>query len=452
MKATTMLLPGVLLAGGLLINCSSNSGAVTPNIGGASGAAGAAAGSAGAATGGGGMTSTTAGAGGMMSTAGDGPVVVGTPPDMTTGKCVPGALAHPDKLCYCQPTTLTYCSDGCFEPQVDADHCGTCTTKCEATQVCNAGKCGATPTVFVPAQAGCGSMHLAVGGTTLYWTELMSGKVKSVPTAAANGTVKTISTGKSPGQIQVSGTTAYWIENDTTNKIMKSVDGATPTVFHTAKVPYKDSISDGAINGLTVAADGTVYFAEYKTIYKVAAAGGTASEVGHEDSGIPHTMSVDGNLIGYPTDVNGDIDIMTAGATPAVCASDDSTTAKNANCIRVGRSQGSLNYEAMLLSGGKAYWGNQSQIQSASSTDAGGTNTTVASGDSAANKLPAIAFSNGKAYFIDDTGLISMAPLMASAVVVQVARAQKNATAITADANNVYWAAADCSIVSASAK
>ncbi len=447
MKATTMLLPGVLLAGGLLINCSSDSGAVKPNIGGASGAVGTS-GSAGAATGGGGMTSTTAGAGGMMSMAGAGPVVVGTPPD-AMGKCVPGALPHDDKLCYCQPTTLTYCSDGCFDPQTDADHCGTCTTKCAASQVCNAGKCGATPTVFVPAQTGCGSMRLAVGGTTLYWTEAMSGKVKSVPTAAANGTVKTISmTEKAPGQIQVTGTTAYWIDNDTKNKIMKSVDGGTPSVFHTATATYKDAISDGAINGLSVTADGTVYFAEFKTIYKLAAAGGTAAEVGHEDSGIPHAMSVDGNSIGYPTDVNGDVDIMTAGATPAVCASPDSTTAKNANCIRVGRSQGSLNYDAMLLTGGKAYWGNQSQIQSASSTDAAGTNTTVASGDPAANKLPAIAFSNGKAYFIDDTGLISMAPLMASAAVLQVARAQKDATAIAADATNVYWAAADCSIMS----
>ncbi len=458
MKATTMLLPGVLLAGGLFLNCSSDSGVTTPTFpsAGAVGTAGAAGvvgtagapGASGAATAGGGMTSTTAGTGGMVSAAG-GPA--GTPPDATTGKCVPGALKHPDTLCYCQPTTLTYCTDGCFDPTVDADHCGSCTTKCDATQVCNAGKCSTTPVVFVPAQAGCGSMHLAVGASTLYWTETMSGKVKSVPTAAAMGTVTPISINeKTPGQIRVTGTTAYWIDNDTKNKIMKSVGGATPTAFYTSKDNYTDGNSAGAINGMAITSDGTVYFSEFKTIYKLAAAGGTAAEVGHEDSGIPHTMAVDEtlHLVGYPTDINGDVDIMTMGATPAICASDDSTTAKNANCLRVGRSQGSLNFESMLLTGGTAYWGNQSQIQSASTTQLNGTNVTIASGDPGASKLPAIAFTGTSTFFVDDTGLISSAALMQNATVVEIARGQKGATSITADATNVYWAAADCSIMS----
>ncbi len=459
MKATTILLPGVLLASGLFINCSSDSGTTSPVFP-AAGAAGAvssagapgagAAGASGAApaSGGGGASAGTGG----MSTAGAAGAVTGTPPG-ANNKCVPGALLHTeDMLCYCQPTTFNYCTDGCFDAQSDADHCGSCTTKCGATQVCDAGKCGGTPSTFVPAQTGCGPIHLALAGTTLYWTETMSGKVKSIATAAGS-TLKTISsTEKSPAQIVANATAAYWIDGDTTNKVMKSVGGATPTAAYTATAAYTQSDQAGAINGITLDAAGNLYVAEFKTIYKVPAAGGAAVKVGHEDSGVPHALSVDDtlHLIGYPTAVNGDVDIMTMGGTDsAVCASADSTTATNANCIRVGRSQGSLNFDTMLVSGGKAYWGNQAQVQSASSTDAAGTNTTIASGDGSASNLPALAFTGGNTtFFVDDVGVVSTSPLTASATAKLLARGQMGSTSIAADATNAYWAAADCSIQS----
>ena len=114
MKATTILLPGVLLASGRFINCSSDSGTTTPvfPVAGAAGAPSGGAGTAGTAgisgaapaSGGGGATS--GGAGGGVSNAGASGAATGTPPD-ANNKCVPGALLHPDdKLCYCQPTTL----------------------------------------------------------------------------------------------------------------------------------------------------------------------------------------------------------------------------------------------------------------------------------------------------------------------------------------------------------
>jgi hypothetical protein len=232
------------------------------------------------------------------------------------------------------------------------------------------------------------------------------------------------------------------------NAIMKSSAGAAPTAVYTAT-------TTDAIHGFTVSADGnTVYFAVGTKISKVAATGGAVTEVGHEDSGIPQALSVDGTNIGYPTDQNFDVDVMTMGAAPAVCASADSTTATNLNCNRVARSQGTVNFEAMLLSGGNAYWGYQAQIQTAAIADTTGADSTVASADANANasSLPAISFNNGSVFFADDVGFIYKAPLMKKATVTEIARAQMGTTSIAGDDANAYWATGDCAIMTAPAK
>jgi hypothetical protein len=461
MKATSTLLPGLVLASGLALNCSGSSGAPTPmapTSGGGTGVAGAMAsagspGTAGSPAGAGnpgsggssGSTGGTGSAGGSacaMGTVGTGVA------KSSAGKCAPGALPHPDDmLCYCQPTTLTQFSDGCFDPQTDPDHCGApCAAKCGATQICSAGTCGATPATFVPGAAGCGTIRLALSGTTLYWTDTMHGTVKSIATTAG-ATAKTISsTEKSPTLLSANGTTVFWLATGTMNAIMKSTGGAAPTAVYSAT-------TTDAINGFTVSADGnTVYFAMGTKISKVAATGGAVSEVGHEDSGIPHALSVDGTNIGYPTDQNFDVDVMTIGAAPAVCASPDSTTATNLNCNRVARSQGTVNFEAMLLSGGNAYWGYQAQIQTAAIADTTGADSTVASGDSNASSLPAISFNNGSVFFADDVGFVYKAPLMKGATVTEIARAQMGTTSVVGNDANAYWATGDCAIMTAPVK
>ncbi len=446
MKATTIWMPGALLACGILINCSDKSGAPTPVTGtpGATGVSGAADTAGMSATiGGSGAAAGGAGTSGGSAAGGSGAIATGKAPG-PDGKCVVGAFKHmDDMLCYCQPTSLTYCSDGCFDPQVDADHCGACATNCGATQVCNAAKCSAALTTLVPAAAGCGALHLALNGTTLYWTDTMHGSVQSLTLGAAAAAKAISTTQKAPTLIIASAGSVFWLTKDTKNAIMRSVAGAAPTVVYTA---------DGAINGFTVSSDGnTVYFATGTKISKVAATGGTTTEVGHEDSGIPHALSVDeaAHLIGYPTDENGDVDIMTmVDGTPAVCASDDSATAVNKNCVRVARSQGSLNFDAMLLTGGKAYWSNQAQVLTAGASDTTGVNSTVASGSAAASKLPAVSFGAGTVFFADDSGLIAKAPLMASAAVTELARAQPGTTSVVGDASHAYWATGDCAIKS----
>jgi hypothetical protein len=467
MKATTIFLPGLVLASGLVLNCSGSSGAptaVAPSGGGATGVAGAVAGAGSPATAG------SPGSGGSPGMAGSGPaggaggavcasgVTTGTAKN-AAGKCVPGALTHPDDmLCYCQPTTLTQFPDGCFDPQTDPDHCGTpCATKCGPAQVCNAGKCGVTPTTLVPAATGCKAIRLALSGTTLYWTDTMHGTVKSIATTAGAAATTISGTEKAPTLIVANGMNVFWLATGGMNAIMKSTAGAAPTAVYTAT-------TTDPINGFTVSADGlTVYFTLGTKlgagmgagISKVAATGGTVTPVGHEDSGIPHALAVsaDGMNIGYPTDVNGDVDVMTiGGAMPAVCASSDSTTATNLNCNRVARSQGSLNFEAMLLSGGNAYWGNQAEIQMAAIADPAGVDSTVASADPSASSLPAISFNNGSVFFGDDVGFIYKAPLVKSATVTEIARGQMGTTSVVGDDANVYWATGDCAIMTAPLK
>src|SRR5260221_13163270 len=98
------------------------------------------------------------------------------------GKCPQGAYAHEDGLCYCQADKPNVCGDVCVDSMTDPDHCGDCATKDGPMQGCNAGHCSAAPTTLIPAAAGCGALHLAWAGGTLYWTDRDHGTVKGLST------------------------------------------------------------------------------------------------------------------------------------------------------------------------------------------------------------------------------------------------------------------------------
>jgi hypothetical protein len=207
------------------------------------------------------------------------------------------------------------------------------------------------------------------------------------------------------------------------------------------------------LGGYTVSADGmTLYYADGVTIYSMPVAGGAATEVGHEDTGIPKALAVEGDLIAFPADVNGDVDVMTiVDGTPAVCASDDSTTAVNMNCARIARSQGALNLESIFLVDGMAYWGNQSSFQTSSAAMPTGLNDVVANGSPDSSKLTSFTVFGTTGYFADDEGNVFSAPLMVMATPKKLARAQMGITSFAADATTVYWANEDCSIQSVAA-
>jgi hypothetical protein len=434
-----LLVIGSLMLGNALASCSSKAEdppATPGNTGGTVSVAGSTGGGAGGAAAG--TTSGGAGAGGDA--AGSGGAAAGA-----GGSCGLRAIRDPmDGMCRCQPTTLTMCSDGCHDPMKDPDHCGQCENPCGATSACEMGACTAPPTEVVAAAAGCGGISLAVAGGTLYWASAMTGTIQS---QAAAGTPMMVATGQmGPKSLQVHGDALYWLNTGSNEVMSVPLAGGTPAAVVTAAMVT----STEGLGGYTLSADAmTIYFADGVTIYSLPVAGGTPTEVGHEDSGIPRAMAVENDLIVFPADINGDIDVMTImDGTPAVCASDDSTTAVNANCARIARSQGALNLDTIFLVGGNAYWVNQQSVQTSSATTPTGFNDTVATGSADASKLNAFTLFDGVSYFGDDKGNVFSAPLMVMATPKKLARGQMDITSFAADATTVYWANGDCSIQS----
>ena len=440
MKAKAMVSVGVVmgsavLAGMLISACSSDTPNQQPAAGspGASGSnmtSGGSGGSGGVATGGGG-TGGSAQGGGLA---------------MVDGHCPPNSLKHADNLCYCQPSTLTACSNGCGDLQTDPDRCGNCDTKCMPSQACAAGKCGAAPTTLVPAAAGCGAMHLAVAGGTLYWTDKMHGTVSSV--ATAGGMPKPLATGQmAPTLLSVTATSLFWLATGSNSVMTAPLAGTTPMPVFTPPA------LTAPIGGFTLSADGMslLYSTKTAVMKTTAAPGGTPAEVGHEDSGIPRALAAVGDFIAYPADVNGDVDVMkVVPGMPSVCASEDAAPpVVNLNCNRLARSQGTLNFDNIFIVGDNVYWVNGLQVSTSSASMPSGFNETVVGITSPdAQVISAFSIYKNFVFVADDAGFISKAPLMVDAPVTTLARAQMAPTSIVADDANVYWATSDCAIMS----
>lgn len=442
MKARAVVSIGVVLGGGLLMGvlngaCSSKE---EPTAGGPStSGAGTTAGT--SSTGGGGAGNNGGTGGAAAGTAGTG-MAQGGGLALVDGKCPPNSVKRMDMLCYCQPMTLSACADGCGDFMTDPDHCGNCTTKCTTQQACNAGKCSADPKVLVPAAAGsCDSIQIAVSGANLYFTNKMAGTVNSVP--VAGGAVAPLATGQmAPTLLKVTADKLFWLASGAKSVMTAPLTGMNPT----ALVPAQAT----DIGGFTLSEDGmTLYFAAGKVVSKVPVAGGAAAEVGHEASGIARALAVSGTLIATPVDVNGDVDVMTIGATPAVCASENDVGETNANCARLARSQGSLNFDNIFIVGDNAYWANGLNISTSSAKMPSGFNDQVTSSTSpTANGLTAFTIVKNVVYFADDSGVVFSSPLTVNSTAATVARGQMAPTSIAADDANVYWANKDCSIVS----
>jgi hypothetical protein len=437
MKAKAMVSVGVVLGSsvfvGMLMSACSSDNTNSGSTAGAPGASGNNTTTGGVATGGGGAAS----GGGGASSQGGGLMMV-------DGKCPPNSIKHPDMLCYCQPATLTACASGCGDLMTDPDRCGNCDTKCMPTQACSAGKCTPAPTALVPAAAGCGAIHLATAGSTLYWTDKMHGTVSSV--AKTGGAPAVLAMNQmAPTLLTATATSLFWLASGAKSIMTSPISGMTPMAVFTP--PAMDDIG-----GFTLSADGmsVIYSTKTSIMKTTAAPGGTPAEVGKEDSGIPRAVAAVGDFIAYPADVNGDVDVMKVVAgMPSLCASEDSMTAMNKNCNRLARSQGSLNFENIYIVGDNVYWVNGTQLSTSSASMPTGFNDTVAqTTNPAATLISAFSISDNVAYFADDAGYIYKAPLMPNATVTTLARGQMTPSSIVSDGTNVYWATSDCAIMS----
>jgi len=369
-------------------------------------------------------------------------------------------------VCTCQPSTPTVCGDTCTDLMADDANCGACGTACAATATCAGGHCGLAATSVVPAAPGCGTLTLAFSDTTLYYTDSGHGTVNSVVPSVAGAPTVIASGEAAPGPIVVSGSTLFWIDSapascdvPTTKGTIRmvTVSGA-PSAGGAPTSLVSEVNATGGILGLAVSADGsTVYYSAGSKIRKVPAAGGAPVDVGQEtQGGIPAALAVEGDAIAYPTEVDGDVDVVTsAPGTVANCGQTDpfGELVNQVDCERVARSQGGLLMTTVLFRDGSVFWVNdnnvESNISNVATADAGMANVQIAS-SSFGGPITALAGSSTAFYFgEDDAGLgayIERAGLDFSVPPVRLARGQAKVLSIAAGPTRVYWSTSACVI------
>ena len=430
--------------------------------------------SSGTGTGGAGGSS-AGGSGGTTGAAGADPLA--TNPD---GTCVAGAFKR-NGVCACQSDTPKVCAAMCTDATTDVANCGTCGKACNATATCNAGTCGADVTNLVPAITGCMSLNLAVAGTTIYFTDTGHGTVNSV--ATTGGAVTKLVMGEvSPGMILTAGTNLFWISIKSVTTT--TADGGAMVMTTTASIRKASTAGAGAadlvtetnihggINGMALNAAGDTLYYSADTNVKSIAVSGTATMgtiVAEEQlGGVPTGIGIEGTTLAYVTEINGDVDVVTIGATTAANATsmcpantaccgfhDPADPAMenllNTSCTRVARSQGAPFFGAMIVKGGNLYWSNDgsittnsaAQVTTASAHGFNTDNMQVATTGGAS--VTAMAGDATNIYFAQD-GLIQKTPYTVMSTAVNVARAQMAPSSIALDTTKVYWSTGDCAI------
>jgi hypothetical protein len=403
------------------------------------------------------------GSGGSTGTGGGGASGTSIHSDASTGdaevasdaSCVhpKGASCNPDGGYRCPAYATDICDNTCVDRNVNPDFCGTCTTKCPATATCNAGKCGASPTVFVASSPGCDTMHLALANATVYWADKGHGTIKGMPTAGGAAVILA-STQGAPTQLVVDTTNAYWI-NSANKTVMKApVGGGAPTVLFTSEaradagIPAAPEITAIAVSSATVylaTAYGKMGADNVYGILKVPSAGGAAVLVGlAQQNGIPRALAVDAVYAYYTTESHNDVEFMN------VAAAGDAGIGFNARDLddlsqknyRVAESQGSLFYDNIVVLGTSVYWANGGTLM-------GGKADGLRKGTSigtTANSGPVTGFGIGasNAYFGED-GYVEMSPLASGDAGdhvdgISIARGQPNPSSFAVDPTTVYWA------------
>jgi hypothetical protein len=410
----------------------------------------------------------TTGAGGVTGAAGTSPndggaAGTGSIPDggsatLADGKCATGAFKR-DGVCQCQGSVPNICGDICTDIKTDNDNCGACGNKCTGSATCNGGTCGPQATNVLPKVAGCGELSIALTADKIFYADKTHGTISSIAKTGGAPTVLTgATTEKAPTAITVSGTNVLWINNvpgagqSVTSTIRKSANGAAPVDLVTA------TADGGGIRGLVT--DGTtVYYSTGVYVKSVPMAGGTPTDVAMEEhEGIPGALAMEGTKIVYPTDLNGDVDVITVvPGTVAKCGKEDPANPGSylmVNCVRLARSQGSLKKEVILAFGGWAYWIDGTAIKGGELAPAG-TAANDQIGSTLLNPIAGMAVNPAKSniYFTEFdnnaptgmSGLVQKTGKAKESTQTPIARNQVAPGSIAVDATKVFWAA-DCAI------
>jgi hypothetical protein len=366
----------------------------------------------------------------------------------------------------------------CTVKMTDPDNCGMCGTKCDAGAVCVAGVCGTKPTDVVAATGCGGGVRLATDGKNIYWTEMMTGKVRSVP--VAGGAIAEVATGQlSPTQIAVDATGVYWVnQGDATaasSKVQKKALTAAAAVVPTSLVTATgmDKIPALAVN------KGKVYYAFEPDAADVAGVTARAARV-HEA-----TLNAGGDMVMANGDVivgiavNYDAGKMDIGGTPKGIAVTDAsvvwgtpsdrgaveshslpatvtTAADNkAGYGKLGKSVGALLPSGVLgIDAMYGYWADGEKFVRDLLTAQEGMAENITTAPDA-KVITAFAINATKVYASTDDGKVFTHSLLPPTdpndektfvAPVLMARDQKNASSMVIDATKIYWITEDCMI------
>jgi len=436
-----ILLIGTAVVAGNTTGCSKSSGG-----GGVAGATGTAGSTGAAGSTGGSSAAGSTGAGGMPSTCTMNTATLTTSPC----KCVPGAYVRMG-ACACQDGMPDICPTvGCVNKKLDVANCGTCGMACGATSTCNAGACGAPPTMVAAALTGCTAMSIVATDAVYYAANNSIGKA-GVATPIATGEM-------GASMLQANGTNLFWYNTGTKKIRMVAAAGGTPSDVYAA-MPFDGGMPD--VTGFLVSPDGmTLYFSLGNNVYKKAVTGTAAPTIVAEEvkEGIPAALALNGTTnIVYPATFNGDVDAPLLSANPAICGMDDPNDPGNAvmtTCPRLGRSQGELFPNFIAVVAGHAYWVDGPNLKGELIGTKGTSFDSISMAQT--SKITA-AVSNGTdaIYFADadpndaNNGYIEKSALMPNSTPTLLARGQKSPLSIAVDATKVYWADSACAIFSA---
>jgi hypothetical protein len=315
--------------------------------------------------------------------------------------------------------------------------------------------------VLLASSPNCGGIKLVVSGGMLFWTEELTGLVRSISTSGGRAT--TIASGQVfPRSLTVDRTSIYWVEGDTHDiatthdAIMKRpLGGGATTVFVPAKNLNDPLGGENAINAL-LAADNWLYFARYIYTYRIPTDGTAPMPIAASpdtDMGKPGAFALGGAYL-YQVEIDQNnvtrerIDGTQFGMT------ETGATEKLAP-DRIAVSRGGLVTDAIALDDDYVVWANGPGIESKLGNTLENQGTLGVIANSAGfNQITGFVLS-GASVFLGESSMnaIEVAPLVkvsdnVPAPVAQViAVSQKDPSQFATDDTSIYWRTSDCRIM-----
>ncbi|HVZ75583.1 MAG TPA: hypothetical protein VHJ20_24590 [Polyangia bacterium] len=302
----------------------------------------------------------------------------------------------------------------------------------------------ATGPVELASGSGCGGLDLYVSGGVVYWTERLTGTVKSVPTRGGSTTV--LATGQiAPGAITADVLSIYWVSG---NAIMKkAIAGGAPTLFVPATTEPENLGGENAINALLADA-GTLYYGRYIYAYSIPIGGGMKTPLlasPEQDRGKPGAFALDATHL-YQTEMGHGaisretLDGMQNGLT-------ETGAMQPLAPDRIAVSVMHLLTDAISVVDGKVIWAAGPNINSKFVDQNEFVTAGLEATSMAGNDITGFVISGDVIYFGESvTNTVQMAPLLTGIPTV-IATNQTNAGQFHADDKNVFWRTDECRIV-----